>query len=84
MQFGDSFFLQLVGTTMGTSVAVIFANLYFGWRERSVILPKYCDSLKRVFHHSQFIDDVFFIWLGPMDDSWNQLVDDYNDFGILK
>ncbi len=30
MQFGDSYFLQLIGTATGTSVAVIFANLYFG------------------------------------------------------
>ena len=27
MQFGDRFLLQLVGTAMGTSVAVIFVNL---------------------------------------------------------
>ncbi len=30
MQFGDSYFKQLVGTAMGTSSAVTFANLYFG------------------------------------------------------
>ena len=27
VQFGDSYFLQLVGTAMGTSVAVVFAKL---------------------------------------------------------
>eukprot|EP00804_Cyclotella_cryptica_P019064 CCRYP_014483-RA/>CCRYP_014483-RA protein AED:0.27 eAED:0.27 QI:0/-1/0/1/-1/0/1/0/90 len=34
MKFGDSFFLQLIGTAMGTSVAVLFVNLYFGWHEK--------------------------------------------------
>ena len=29
MKFGDTFFLQKIGTAMGTSCAVIFANLYF-------------------------------------------------------
>jgi hypothetical protein len=84
MQFGDSYFLQLIGTAMGTSVAVMFANLYFGWHEREVILPKYRDTLKRVYHHSRFIDDVWFIWIGPQDEVWDQLLHDYNDFGILR
>ncbi len=61
MQFGDSYFLQLVGTAMGTSVAVVFANLYFGWHEKMLLLPKYHDTLKRIIFHSQFVDDVFFI-----------------------
>ncbi len=46
MKFGDSYFLQLVGTRMGTSVAVVFANLSFEWHEKTLLLPKYCDTLK--------------------------------------
>jgi hypothetical protein len=84
MQFGDSYFLQLIGTAMGTSVAVVFANLYFGWHEKQTLLPKYRDNLKRIFHHSCFIDDVFFIWIGPMDATWDQIVKDYDSFGILR
>jgi hypothetical protein len=34
MKFGDTFFLQKVGTAMGTSCAVIFANLYYAWRKK--------------------------------------------------
>jgi hypothetical protein len=30
MRFGDSYFLQQIGTAMGTSVVVEFANLYYG------------------------------------------------------
>ena len=84
MQFGDSYFLQLIGTAMGTSVAVVLANLYFGWHEKEVILPKYRDNLKRIFFHSRFIDDVWFIWIGPQDEEWEQLLRDYDDFGILR
>eukprot|EP00804_Cyclotella_cryptica_P015541 CCRYP_003568-RA/>CCRYP_003568-RA protein AED:0.17 eAED:0.17 QI:0/0/0/1/0/0/3/0/226 len=39
MKFGDSYFLQLIGTEMGTSVAVVFANLYFGWHEKKLYSP---------------------------------------------
>jgi hypothetical protein len=69
---------------MGTAVAVVFANLYFGWHEKQNLLPKYKDTLKRTSHHSRFIDDVFFIWIGPMDATWDQLVKDYDNFGILR
>eukprot|EP00804_Cyclotella_cryptica_P019481 CCRYP_006649-RB/>CCRYP_006649-RB protein AED:0.21 eAED:0.04 QI:0/-1/0/1/-1/0/1/0/367 len=84
MKFGDSYFLQLIGTAMGTSVAVVFANLYFGWHEKVTLLPKYRDALKRILFHARFIDDVFFIWTGDMDSTWESLIQDYNNYGILK
>ena len=84
VQFGDSYFLQLVGTAMGTSVAVVFANLYFGWHEKTLLLPKYRDTLKRIIYHSRFVDDVFFIRTGDTDHIWDELCLDYNKFGILK
>ena len=84
MQFGDSYFIQLVGTAMGTSCAVIFANLYFGAHEKRSILPRFQDNLKRIFFYRRFIDDVFFIWLGEMDAAWDELVTLFNNFGILK
>ena len=45
MKFGDSYLLQLIGTAMGTSCAVQFANLYFGWHEKEIILPEFQDRL---------------------------------------
>jgi hypothetical protein len=82
--YGDTHFLQLIGTAMGTPVAVIFANLYFGWREKTQIIPEYHNKLKRLFKHARFIDDVFGIWLGPTDGDWEAMKLDYNSFGILK
>ena len=60
MQFGDTYFLQLIGTAMGTSVAVIFANLYYGWHEKTYILPHYktCED-PPLFFYKRFIDDIF-------------------------
>eukprot|EP00804_Cyclotella_cryptica_P006261 CCRYP_010110-RA/>CCRYP_010110-RA protein AED:0.23 eAED:0.23 QI:0/-1/0/1/-1/0/1/0/108 len=55
MKFSDSYFLQLIGTAMDTSVAVVFANLYFGWHEKVTLLPKYRDNLKRILFHARFI-----------------------------
>ena len=72
-RFGDSYFLQLIGTAMGTSCAVQFANLYFGWHEQETILPKYQNLLGRLFYHRRFIDDVFLIWIGELDDEWDAL-----------
>jgi hypothetical protein len=84
MQFGDSYFLHLIGTAMGTSVAVVFANLYFGWHEKELILPRYHYHFKRINHHARFINDVFFIWISDTDTIWKNLIQDYNSFGILK
>ncbi|KAL7474168.1 hypothetical protein ACHAW6_000156 [Cyclotella cf. meneghiniana] len=69
---------------MGTSVAVVFANLYFGWHEKELILPRYQNHFKRILYHARFIDDVFFIWMGDTDTIWKNLVHDFNCFGILK
>ncbi len=84
MKLGESYFLQLIRTAMGTSVAGAYANLYFGWHEKETLLPKYHDRLKRIFFHARFIDDVFFIWIGDTDTIWRELIQDYNSFGILK
>ena len=50
MQFGDSYFLQMIGTAMGTSIAVVFANHYLCWHKKILLLAKYCGTLKRIFH----------------------------------
>lgn len=69
---------------MGTSCAVWFANLYFGFLERSKLLPRFKDLLARILFYARFVDDVFLIWLGECDLQWKALVLMFNDFGILK
>jgi hypothetical protein len=59
---------------MGISVAVVFANLYFGWYEKELILPRYQYHFKRTIHHARFIADAFFIWIGDTDTIWMNLI----------
>ncbi|KAL7522484.1 hypothetical protein ACHAWX_007171 [Stephanocyclus meneghinianus] len=82
--FGDTHFLQLIGTAMGTSVAVVYANLYFGWHEINKILPRFQVELKRLNHPHRFIDDFLGVWLGPTDEQWQELKNTFNNFGLLK
>eukprot|EP00804_Cyclotella_cryptica_P022645 CCRYP_009481-RA/>CCRYP_009481-RA protein AED:0.37 eAED:0.37 QI:0/-1/0/1/-1/0/1/0/229 len=69
---------------MGTSCAVTFANLYFGKHEKDSILPIFHENLNRIKFYARFVDDVFLIWDGPCDDTWNSLIQVFNNFGILK
>ena len=39
-QFGDMYFLQLLGTAMGTSAACMWATIYFGVHESGILIPK--------------------------------------------
>ena len=60
-QFDDMFFRQEDGTAMGTSCAVLYATLYYGYHERTVLIPRFkrwCPYLTR------FIDDKFGVWIG--------------------
>ena len=40
-QFDDTYWLQLTGTAMGTSLACIYATMYYSYHEETRILPVY-------------------------------------------
>ena len=82
--FGDSCLLQKIGTAMGTSCAVWFANLYFGAHESDDIIPRFMEHLKRVLYYVRFVDDVLLIWLGECDAQWYELKTLFDSFGILR
>ncbi|KAL3778586.1 hypothetical protein ACHAWO_011422 [Cyclotella atomus] len=69
---------------MGTSCAVWFANLYFGFHEQSKLLPRFKDVLASILFCARFVNDVFLIWLGECDLQWKALELMFNDFDILK
>ena len=54
-KFGATWWKQLQGTAMGTPCACIYAILFFGFYERTVILPKY----KKIYY---FIDEQSMIY----------------------
>ena len=79
-EFGDCYFLQLLGTAMGTSAAVIWSTLYYACHEVHIILPKHGHHL---LYFKRFIDDVFVIWTGNATTHWNSFSKDIDDFGVL-
>ena len=79
--FGDLYFLQLLGTAMGTSAAVIWATLYYTYHEVHTHLPKHRTNL---LYYKRFIDDVFCIWTDNLTTDWTAFKGDDNTFGVLK
>ena len=62
IHFGDTFWLQLQGTAMGTPPAPPYANLFFAIHE-ILLLDEFKDNL---FLYRRFIDDILGIWV-PTD-----------------
>ena len=79
--WGTLHLLQLVGTAMGTSSAVMWATMYYGYHEVHSLLPRYNSQL---FYFKRYIDDIFGVWLMDGRDNWVQFCRDVNDFGILR
>ncbi|KAL7544757.1 hypothetical protein ACHAWF_008123, partial [Thalassiosira exigua] len=86
-EFGTLLFLQLLDTTMGTSAAVMWATLYFGYHEVKKLLPDFGKYLYRR-RLRRYIDDIFAIWLCDECRSCNcthfdEFKSALNKFGIL-
>jgi hypothetical protein len=60
--FGDSYWLQLSGTTISTPVACAYATISYGHFENSTILTTFAPNL---LYYKEYIDDIFDIWLPP-------------------
>lgn len=79
-EFGTCYFLQLVGTAMGTSAAVMWATLYFAYHEVHTLIPNHGQHL---FYFKRFIDDMFGVWIGNATTQWSAFCNDVNTFGEL-
>ncbi|KAL7548762.1 hypothetical protein ACHAWF_012019 [Thalassiosira exigua] len=81
-KLGDLYFLQLLGTTMGTSAACMWATIYFWVHERN-LLPAY---LNYILFLRCFINDMFRIWIptsAAATTAWVSFQSNVNNFGIL-
>ena len=77
-KFGNTWWRQLIGTTMGTPCACAYAMLFFGLIERTEILPKYENRLKLYVRQ---IDDILILWkLSEDDTNKKKDTDDWNEF----
>ena len=83
--FGDTDWLQLKGTAMGTPCACMVASLYFAYHERKVILEKYKNQ---IIFYKRFIDDVFCLWNETNQQtntqSFTNFQNNMNNFGLLR
>lgn len=79
-EWGDLYFLQLLGTAMGTSAACMWATLYYAYHEVHCLLPKHGRFL---LYFKRFIDDIFGIWVGNETNNWTDFCTDVNTFGVL-
>lgn len=79
-EWGDLYFLQLLGTAMGTSAAVMWATLYFGYHEVHTLLPRFG---RHLLYFRRFIDDMIGVWLSDDSSAWIDFQAAVNNFGIL-
>ena len=70
-QFGVLYFLQLLGTAMGTSAVVMWARLYFAYHKNHYLLQKYASC--NLLYFKRYINDIIAIWLGDTA-AWSNLV----------
>jgi hypothetical protein len=79
-RFGDTHWLQLSGTAMGTPPAPPYATLFFAIYE-DIILAEFAENLVL---YRRFIDDVFGVWIQtPGDDiQFRSFTTRMNDFGL--
>ena len=61
-QFCQKFFLQRMGTAMGTPMAANYANIFMDSFETSLLNEFYKKTGKKPLIWLRFIDDIFFIW----------------------
>jgi hypothetical protein len=85
LTFGDTSWLQLTGTAMGTPPAPMYATLYFGIHEQETILRKYRRFL---LFYKRYIDDVIGIWHCANENldrrMWPAFQADLDKFGQLR
>lgn len=88
-QFGDTYWLQIDGTAMGTPVACAWAQLYFAAKEEKML-----KDFTQIYSLFRFIDDFNGIWILPDgiginddiqdDPQWLEFQQELNIYGKLK
>jgi len=81
-EFGDTRYLQLMGTAMGTSAACMYATIYFAIHEIETLTPNFGQNL---FFIKRYIDDLIGIWVARNPSiTWEGFSTSLNSFGLLR
>jgi len=67
--FQDTFWLQISGNAMGTSVACSYATITYEHYENMDILPAFKDNL---LYYKRYIDDIFGLWVPPLTNKFQK------------
>jgi len=79
--FGDTHWLQISGTAMGTPAVLLYATITYGSHENTKILPNFQNHL---FYYKRFIDNVIGIWLPSPYQAQEDFKTALNSFGKLS
>ena len=60
-QFGDTDWLQLTGTALGTPMAFMYDTIYFYWKENEDLLPKFGNNLPLLARLIEYINGVWLL-----------------------
>ena len=81
-EFGDTRYLQLMGTAMGTSSVCMYATIYFAIHEIETLVPTFGQNL---FFVKRYIDDLIGIWVvNDPSITWEDFGSSLNSFGLLR
>ena len=75
------YFLQLLGTAMGTSAVVMWVTIYLVYHEIHQLIPVHGLHL---FYFKRFMDNIIGIQIGNVTIDWQAFCDDVNVFGVLS
>jgi hypothetical protein len=88
LRYGDTTYIQIKGTAMGTNLAPSYANLFVACKEKDLLKKyyvKYADQEKlgslQILYYKRYIDDCFMIVLA---DSESELITLFNEFNSLS
>jgi hypothetical protein len=82
--FGNTTWLQLSGTAMGTPAACSYATITYGHYENTRILTEFNSQL---LYYRRYIDDIFGVWIPPTTNreaTWNNFKKRLNEWGTLE
>ena len=75
--FNGKLYKQKIGTSMGTKVAPTYACIFMGWLEKKFLKEKWSGTMPHMW--KRYIDDIFFLWHGSVEEL-ESFINDLNQY----